>query len=108
MFRDNEVSDDGDFFYFTLMAESELVGMEKSLSDPKSICAMKDELESIEKNNTWELVAPPKRKKSTGVTWVYKVKANPEGEIIKHKDWLVAKGSLQREDIDFEEICIDF
>lgn len=36
--------------------------------------------------------------------WAFKVKANPIGKIIKHKAILVAKGFLQREDIDFEEV----
>lgn len=45
------------------MAESEPVKMEEALSDPKWIYAMKEELESIEKNNTWELAYLPDRKK---------------------------------------------
>jgi hypothetical protein len=48
------------------------------------IYAMKEELESIENNNTWELVDLPYGKKPIGVRWVFKVKANPKGEIIKH------------------------
>ncbi|KAI5441954.1 hypothetical protein KIW84_011132 [Lathyrus oleraceus] len=51
-FQDNEVNNDGDFVHFALMAESEPVNEEEALSDPKWICAMKDELESIEKNDT--------------------------------------------------------
>lgn len=36
--------------------------------------------------------------------WVFKMKENCKGEIIKHKARLVAKGFLQREGIDFEEV----
>jgi hypothetical protein len=43
-------------------------------------------------------------KKPIGVRWVYKVKANPKGEVIKHKTRLVGKGFLQREGIDYEEV----
>ncbi|XP_050919399.1 uncharacterized mitochondrial protein AtMg00820-like [Lathyrus oleraceus] len=86
------------------MAESEPVNMEEALSDPKWMSAMKDELESIKKNNTWMLVDLPKGKKAIGVKWVFKVKANPKGEIIKHKARLVAKGFLQKEGIDFDEV----
>lgn len=32
------------------------------------------------------------------------MKANLKGEVIKHKAILVAKGFLQRESIDFEEV----
>ncbi|XP_058765508.1 uncharacterized protein LOC131639000 [Vicia villosa] len=102
-FQDNEVNNEGDFVHFALMAESEPVNTEEALRDPKWICAMKEELESIEKNGTWELVDLPHGKKPIGVRWVFKVKANPKGEIIKYKARFVAKGFLQREGIDFEE-----
>ncbi|KAI5434094.1 hypothetical protein KIW84_021092 [Lathyrus oleraceus] len=77
-FQDNEVNNDGDFVHFVLMAESEPVNEEEALSDPKWICSMKEELESIEKNGTWELVDLPLGKKLIGVRWVYKVKENPK------------------------------
>lgn len=35
---------------------------------------------------------------------MYKVKANPKGEIIKHKARLVVNGFLQKEGIYFEEV----
>ena len=52
------------------MAESKPVNTEEALSNPKWICAMKDEVESIEKNITWELVYLPKGKKTIGVVGV--------------------------------------
>lgn len=104
LFQDNEVNDNGDFVHFALMVEFEHVNMEDALSDSKWICAMKEELESIEKNKTWEFIDLLYRKKPIGVRWVFKVKENPMGEIIKHKAKLVAKRFLQREVIDFEEV----
>jgi len=104
LFRDREINNEGDLIHFALMAESEPVNTEEALSDPKWMCAMKEELNSIEKNSTWMLVDLPKGKKAIGVKWVYKVKANPKGEIIKHKARLVAKGFLQKEGIDFDEV----
>ncbi|RDX82188.1 hypothetical protein CR513_37053, partial [Mucuna pruriens] len=52
---------------------------------------MKEEINSIEKNQTWELVDPPSNKKLIALKWVYKVKDNPRGEVIKNKARLVAK-----------------
>lgn len=106
LFRDNEVNDDDDdgFFNFSLMAESQPVKTEEVLSVPKWICAMKEELEAIEKNKTWELVDLPDRKNLIGVRCVFKVKASPKGGIIKHKTRLIAKGLLQREGIRFEKV----
>ena len=59
--------------------------------------AMKDEIKSIEENQTWELTELPPHKKSIGVKWVYKTKMNPDGTINKHKARLVTKGYKQKE-----------
>ncbi|XP_050915539.1 uncharacterized mitochondrial protein AtMg00820-like [Lathyrus oleraceus] len=86
------------------MVELESVKIEEALNGPKWIFAVKEKLESIEKNKTWELVDLSNRKKPIGVRWVFKVKTNPKGEIIKHKSRLVAKRFLQREGMDFKEV----
>lgn len=85
------------------MAGSESVKIEEDLSDPKWICDMKEGKESIEKNKTWELVDFPQGKNPIGVKWMYKVKANPKGEVVKHKARLIAKEFFQKKGIDFEE-----
>lgn len=46
IFLDNEETDKGDLFHFVLIAESETMNSEESLSDPKWICSMKEELKS--------------------------------------------------------------
>jgi hypothetical protein len=52
---------------------------------------MNNEIEAIERNNTWDLVDLPAYKNSIGVKWVYKTKLNEKGEIEKHKVRLVAR-----------------
>src|ERR1700722_17448301 len=64
---------------------------------------MDEELEKIEKNNTWELVPKPKDKNVIGTKWVFKNKLNENGEVIRNKARLVCKGYSQQEGIDFEE-----
>jgi len=64
---------------------------------------MKEELEMIEKNNTWELVERPTDKPVIGVKWVYKTKLHLDGTIQKHKARLVAKGYAQKSGIDYNE-----
>eukprot|EP00253_Pinus_taeda_P031252 PITA_31252 len=64
---------------------------------------MDEELEQIEKNNTWELVPRPKDKNVIGTKWVFKNKLNENGEVIRNTARLVCKGYAQQEGIDFEE-----
>ena len=65
--------------------------------------AMKHEIDSIEKNQTWKLTELPAGKRAIGLKWVFKLKKNTDGEIIKHKACLVAKGYVQKQGIDYEE-----
>lgn len=66
--------------------------------------ACKDEIISIEKNNTWVLVDLPKGFKPIGLKWVFKIKRNADGSINKYKARLVAKGYVQRHGIDYDEV----
>ena len=67
---------------------------------------MLEEMKAIEENKTWELVDPPPGCRSVGPKWVYKVKRDERGAIVKHKVHLIARGFVQREDIDFEEVFV--
>ena len=64
---------------------------------------MNQEIDSIEKRKTWDLVDLPKHNKSIGFKWVYKTKLNEKGQIEKHKARLVSKGFSQQLGIDYGE-----
>ena len=67
--------------------------------------AMAEEMESLHKNQTWDLVELPEGEKAIGCKWIFKKKeAMSEGEEVKFKARLVAKGYSQRKGIDYEEI----
>lgn len=66
--------------------------------------ACKDEIFSIEKNNTWELVDLPVGIKPIDLKWVFKIKRNADGSISKYKARLVAKGYVQRHGVDYDEV----
>lgn len=68
--------------------------------------ACDDEIKSIIKNNTWDLVELPARAKEIGLKWIFKVKRNSDGSINKFKARLVAKGYIQRHGIDFDEVSV--
>uniref|UniRef100_A0AAV1TIP8 Polyprotein n=1 Tax=Peronospora matthiolae TaxID=2874970 RepID=A0AAV1TIP8_9STRA len=65
--------------------------------------AMKSEMKSLEEHSTWKLMDMPPGKKAVGCKWVFKIKRDPSGEIIKFKARLVAKGFTQRPGIDYNE-----
>ncbi|GKU86114.1 hypothetical protein SLEP1_g683 [Rubroshorea leprosula] len=65
--------------------------------------SMKEEIDSIKKNNTWELVDKPEGKTPIGVKWVYRVKYKVDGSVQKYKARLVGKGYVQKHGIDFLE-----
>ena len=49
------------------------------------------------------MVDLPKRKVAIGLKWVYRIKYNPDGNVQKHKVWLVVKGYAQQPAIDYFE-----
>ena len=65
---------------------------------------MLEEMKAIEENDTWDLVDPPSGCRPIGLQWVYKVKRDEHGAIVKHKARLVTQGFIQCEGIDFEEV----
>ncbi|GKA03704.1 ribonuclease H-like domain, reverse transcriptase, RNA-dependent DNA polymerase [Tanacetum coccineum] len=87
-----------------LLVEDKPKNYKEASSDQKWIKAMKVELDSINRNNIWELTTLPKGHKAIGLKWVFKTKKDANGNIIKHKARLVAKGYIQQHGIDFEEV----
>nr|GFA34853.1 ribonuclease H-like domain, reverse transcriptase, RNA-dependent DNA polymerase [Tanacetum cinerariifolium] len=87
-----------------LLAEDEPKNYKEASTNQKWIEAIKVELDSINRNNTWELTPLHKGHKEIGLKWVFKTKKDANGNIIKHKARLVAKGYIQEHGIDFEEV----
>ena len=65
--------------------------------------AMKEEMDSLLKNQTWSLVELPKGKKALTNKWVYKIKEEVDGRQ-RYKARLVVKGFAQKKGIDYDEI----
>ena len=67
--------------------------------------AIQEEMDSLRKNETWELVTKPKDRKVVGSKWVFKRKQGTLGnEAPRYKARLVAKGFSQKEGVDYNEI----
>nr|GEX43082.1 retrovirus-related Pol polyprotein from transposon TNT 1-94 [Tanacetum cinerariifolium] len=65
--------------------------------------AMQDEIHKFDRLQVWELVPQPDCVMNIALKWIYKVKLDEYGDVLKNKARLVAKGYRQEEGIDFEE-----
>ena len=65
---------------------------------------MDDEIDAIERNDTWELTDISKAHKTIGVKWVFKTKLKKHGKVDKYKAHLIAKGYKQEYGIDCIEV----
>nr|GEZ29986.1 hypothetical protein [Tanacetum cinerariifolium] len=87
--------------------------VQKFLVEPKTykealtqacwIEAMQEEIHEFERLEVWELVPRPDKVMVITLKWIYKVKLDELGGILKNKARLVARGYSQEEGIDFEE-----
>nr|GEU48062.1 retrovirus-related Pol polyprotein from transposon TNT 1-94 [Tanacetum cinerariifolium] len=76
----------------------------------KALCGLKqapqaiqEELNEFERIEVWELVPRPDKVMMSTLKWIYKVKLDELGGILKNKARLVACGYRQEEGIDFEK-----
>jgi hypothetical protein len=66
--------------------------------------SMVEEMESLHKNETWDLVKLSNGINIVGSKWVFMNKMNVVGQVKKFKDRLVAKGYSQVKGVDFGDI----
>ena len=64
---------------------------------------MKEEMDALDANGTWELVPLPPSKKAIGCKWVFTIKVNPDGSVARLKARLVAKGYAQTYGINYSD-----
>jgi hypothetical protein len=89
--------------YLALLSTIEPNSFEEARKDEFWSKAMDEELDQIEKNDTWKLVPKINNKNVLGTKWVFINKLNEDGQVTRNKDRLVCKGYTQVEGIDFEE-----
>ena len=66
--------------------------------------AMNEEMASLQENKTWSLEERPTDAQLISAKWVFKVKMDAQGNVERFKARLVARGFMQREGIDFNEV----
>ncbi|GJS95946.1 retrovirus-related pol polyprotein from transposon TNT 1-94 [Tanacetum coccineum] len=90
-------------YYNAFLTSIEPKTYKDSLTQPCWIEAMQEELNEFERLEVWELVPRPDKVMVITLKWIYKVKLDELGGILKNKARLVAHEYRQEEGIDFEE-----
>ncbi|GJY97102.1 retrovirus-related pol polyprotein from transposon TNT 1-94 [Tanacetum coccineum] len=90
-------------YYDAFLTSIEPKTYKDALTQSCWIEAMQEELNEFERLEVWELVPRPDKVMVITLKWIYKVKLDELGGILKNKARLVARGYRQVEGIDFEE-----
>nr|GFA30517.1 hypothetical protein [Tanacetum cinerariifolium] len=90
-------------YYDAFLTYVEPKTYKEALTQACWIDAMKEELNEFERLEVWELVPRPDQVMVITLKWIYKVKLDELGGILKNEARLVARGYRQEEGIDFEQ-----
>nr|GEY90595.1 retrovirus-related Pol polyprotein from transposon TNT 1-94 [Tanacetum cinerariifolium] len=90
-------------YYDAFLTSVEPKTYKEALTQACWIEAMQEELHEFERLEVWELIPRPDKVMVITLKWIYKVKLDKLGGILKNKARLVACGYRQEEGIDFEE-----
>ncbi|GJS96713.1 retrovirus-related pol polyprotein from transposon TNT 1-94 [Tanacetum coccineum] len=90
-------------YYDAFLTSVEPKNYKDALTQACWIEAMQEELNEFERLEVWELVPRPDKVMVITLKWIYNVKLDELGGILKNKARLVVCGYRQEEGIDFEE-----
>ncbi|GJT23973.1 retrovirus-related pol polyprotein from transposon TNT 1-94 [Tanacetum coccineum] len=90
-------------FYNSVLSKVEPKNFQSAATEDCWFQAMQDEIHEFDRLDVWELVPPPDSAMIIALKWIYKVKLDEYGDVLKNKARLVAKGFHQEEGLDFEE-----
>nr|GEZ60415.1 hypothetical protein [Tanacetum cinerariifolium] len=90
-------------YYDAFLTSVEPKTYKEALTQACWIEAMQEELHEFERLEVWELVPRPDKVMVITLKWIYKVKLDELGGILKNKARLVTRGYRQEERIHFEE-----
>ncbi|GJY90074.1 retrovirus-related pol polyprotein from transposon TNT 1-94 [Tanacetum coccineum] len=90
-------------FYNSVLSKVEPKNFKSAATEDCWFQAMQEEIHEFDRLDVWELVPPPDSAMIIALKWIYKVKLDEYGDVLKNKARLVAKGFRQEEGLDFEE-----
>ncbi|GJR52310.1 retrotransposon protein, putative, ty1-copia subclass [Tanacetum coccineum] len=107
----SRVEDDMAAYAFAIVEEEdahEPITFQEAINSSEKdewVRAIKEEMSSLEKNHTWELVDQPPGQKLVSCKWLYKIKEGIEGvQKPMCKARLVARGFTQQAEIDYNKV----
>ncbi|GJS21871.1 retrovirus-related pol polyprotein from transposon TNT 1-94 [Tanacetum coccineum] len=90
-------------YFDAFLTSVEPKNFKQAMTEPSWIDAMQKEIPKFERLEVWELVPCPDKVLLIKLKWIYKVKTDEFGRVLKNKARLVAQGFRQKEGINFEE-----
>ncbi|GKC83400.1 retrovirus-related pol polyprotein from transposon TNT 1-94 [Tanacetum coccineum] len=90
-------------YFDAFLTSVEPKNFKQEMIKPSWIDAMQEEIHEFERLEVWELVPCLDKVFLIKLKWIYKVKTDDFGGVLKNKARLVAQGFRQEEGVDFEE-----
>jgi hypothetical protein len=86
------------------LSQEEPKNIKQALAKESWVEAMQEELLQFKLQEVWVLCDLPDGKRLIGTKWVFRVKRDERGNVIKNKARLVAQGYRQEEGVDYDEV----
>ncbi|GJU83871.1 retrovirus-related pol polyprotein from transposon TNT 1-94 [Tanacetum coccineum] len=90
-------------YFDAFLTSVEPKNFKQEMTEPSWIDAMQEEIHEFQRLEVWELMPCPDKVLLIKLKWIYKVKTDEFGRVLKNMARLVAQGFMQEEGIDFEE-----
>ncbi|GJR49828.1 retrovirus-related pol polyprotein from transposon TNT 1-94 [Tanacetum coccineum] len=90
-------------FYNSVLSKVKPKNFKSAITEDCWFQAMQDEIHEFDRLDVWELVPPLDCAMIITLKWIYKVKLDEYGDVLKNKARLVAKVYCQEEGLNFEE-----
>lgn len=86
------------------LSQEEPKTVSQALAKESWVEAMQEELLQFKLQEVWVLCDLPNGKRLIGTKWVFRIKRDERGNVIKNKARLVAQGYRQEEGMDYDEV----
>ncbi|GKA13623.1 retrovirus-related pol polyprotein from transposon TNT 1-94 [Tanacetum coccineum] len=90
-------------FYNSVLSKVKPKNFKSAATEDCWFQAMQEEIHEFDRLDVWELVPPPDSAMIIALKWIYKMKLDEYGDVLKNKARLIAKRFRQEEGLDFEE-----